>query len=93
MSLLEDINARIAEDEIHLDIDYDLDAERVHFEISDTTRWAVINEVVLRRGDEYVKVVYLEGATEMQEDTPHEAEAFTVVPKEVTVVEYVVPSA
>lgn len=55
------------------------------------SRWSNINRAVLRRGDEYVAVVYHEPATENQDWSDwsaDEVEVYTVTPVEVTTVEY-----
>ena len=63
-------------------------------EDSDTgaySRWSNVNRAVLRRGDEYVAVVYNEPATENQDWSDwssDEVEVYAVTPVEVTTVEY-----
>lgn len=55
------------------------------------SRWSNINRAVLKRGDEHVAVVYHKPATENQHwsDWPADAvEVYSVVPVEVTTVEY-----
>lgn len=61
----------------------------VEDEVLDTTRWAILKRTVFDRDGEFVAVRYSVGATEYQEDTPPEAEAYPVAPVAVTVTKYV----
>lgn len=62
--------------------------EQVDNNIIDQHRWFYIKRVVFQRNDEFVAVEYCEGATELQDDTPSEAEAYAVRPVEVTTIRY-----
>lgn len=75
------------------EIGYDLDVETVQHPqlIDDSGRWYNLYRLVFRRGDEYVAVTCKDGATERQEyDAAQRDVKFQeVVPKEVTITEYV----
>lgn len=65
----------------------------VESEILDQRRWVtVMRDIVTHEGfpDEYASVTYEEGSTEMQEGDRDNTLFQKVVPKEVTVVKYVV---
>lgn len=84
--------------------EYDLDgcedyeegtpAEIISDEITDTSRWSVYHECIFKIGERYFRTDYSRGATEMQDEAPYEydgdyIEVTEVVPKEVTVIQYV----
>lgn len=57
-------------------------------DIIDERRWYSRRRQVIRQGDELVGVEFNEGATEYQEDTELEGEAYEVRHVEVTVTKY-----
>lgn len=83
------------------DLHDEVDCVLVDDEIVDTSRWAVIHQAIYQRktivgrdpltfSDEYVRVTYREPATEYQDwGDEGEPDVEEVVPKEVTVIEFV----
>ena len=107
MSLLEEVQAAVntlgnyPADEIAGEVE-ELSASGIPVEVvedRDTgaySRWSNVNRAILRRGDEHVAVVYHEPATENQgwsDWSANEVQVYTVVPVEVTTVEYRHPNA
>jgi len=69
-------------------------AEIIHDKVTDTSRWSVHHECVFKLNGNFYRTYYSFGATEMQDESPYEydgdwVEVEEVVPKEVTVVKYV----
>lgn len=92
MSLLSDIKSYLANENDTADNDEIrafFDAEEVSNEFQDSGRWTEHWISVFRRGDEYVALSYEVPATEYQEDSEGESEAYEVEPVEVVVIKYV----
>lgn len=69
-------------------------AEIIYDKVSGTSRWSVEYECVFKLGGKFYKTYYSEAATEIQDESPFEydgdwVEVTEVVPKEVTVIQYV----
>lgn len=69
-------------------------AKIIYDKITDTDRWSTHHEIVFEIDGKYYKSHYSRGATEMQDERPYEydgewIEVTEVVPKEVTVIQYV----
>lgn len=63
-------------------------------EITDIDRWSTHHRVVFKLGGKYYESHYSRGATEMQDESPYEYDGewikvTEVIPKEVTVIQYV----
>src|SRR5690625_199063 len=76
------------------DTKFDEFAETVYNNVEDTSRWSVHYEQVFKIGERYFRTFYSEGATEMQAESPYEydgewIEVTEVVPKEVTITQFV----
>lgn len=87
MSLLEDIKKHY-ETENYPPYD-DVDCELIEENAIDQRRWGVTTEFILQRGSEYVAVVDVVPATEMQDWGDYgPPEIYEVEPFEVTVTKY-----
>ena len=92
MSLIEQMQKEYAEDEDqfwHWTPDYNI----IESEIIDQGRWETLWQDIVSHKDfpnEYVRVVYSRGSTEMQDDTEINAEFAKVFPKSVTVTQFMV---
>lgn len=69
-------------------------AEIIYDDVTDNSRWSVYHECVFKLNDKYYRTYYSVGATEMQDESPYECdgewiEVTEVVPKEVTVIQYI----
>lgn len=87
MSLLEEINGMLEQDS--LDFLYLKSYNVLEDEIIDEGRWDLRHRAVITNGAEHVAVEYSVGATEYQDDTEINGEAYEVYPKQVVVLKYV----
>lgn len=67
--------------------------EIIENEITDTTRWSIINRMIFKFEDKFYETTYSHGATECQDESPYEnedddIECAEVEPVEVTVIQY-----
>lgn len=85
--LIDEIKERLANEDI--DFLYDGSVQVLENEIFDQTRWSVVHRAVVHRDLEYVAVEYEVGATEYQDDTELNGEAYYVKPEVVSVIKYV----
>lgn len=87
MSLAEEFAAKSGGYEVnHWDVAKELNAEQVHYDILDTTRWGQIVEYVYMRGLEYARVEYEEAGGEGE--TEYEPEWTAVRPVTKTIITY-----
>jgi len=87
MSLLDDVNEVLKEND-YIFIPEEVDNSNVvHGEIVDQRRWYDVNFSVVQRGDEYVGIDYQSPSTELQEGE-HNGQAYYVEPYEKIVTAY-----
>lgn len=91
MSLLEHMEKEYSEEEDTF-WSWNSEYEVIKSEMIDQRRWVtVFSDVIAHKDypDEYVRATYVRGSTEYQEPTDPYAHFEKVIPKEVTVVQYV----
>lgn len=74
------------------DIFGEMGLEEVQNEIVDQRRWSTTHEIIVKRGDEFARILHAQGSTEMQEnDSPIDELSYVkdVRPVEKTIISYV----
>lgn len=93
MSLLEHMEREYSEEEDTF-WSWNSEYEVIESEMIDQRRWVTVFSDVIAHKDypgEYVRATYEQGSTEYQDSTEPDAYFQKVVPKEVTVIQYVAP--
>lgn len=65
------------------EIEDDDSVEIIENEITDTTRWSIINRMIFKFEGKFYETIYSHGATEYQDESPYEYEGDEIECREV----------